>query len=124
MYNFLFVNIFLMIFNTYGYHMDQCNESCSSGQPGKNFNVGHYAQTVKPNFVIPAMFIGSIIDLNYCFILLSLTLTLPGGHRISMKQARPIGLIFLHTFHLIRMKFEVEMLQFKLDILRLLLTKI
>ena len=41
-------------------------------------------QTVQPNFVIPAMLTGTI-DF-YHFILLSLTLTLPGGHKVSAKR--------------------------------------
>ena len=35
-------------------------------------------------FVLPAMFLGTI-DFNH-FIPLSLTLTLPGGHKVSAKQ--------------------------------------
>ena len=67
-----------------------------AGQPsilyGKNFNVVHYMQTVRPNVFIPAVCIGTI-DFNR-FIPLSLTLTSPGGgvggggggHKISVKQ--------------------------------------
>ena len=57
---------------------------------------------------------------------LSLTLTLPGGHKVSAKQ----NLLFLFshtfficTFHLIRMKFDMLIEQLKLNILRLLLNK-
>ena len=64
---------------------------CPSGRPagclsifrGKNFNVGHYMQTVQPNCFISAMLIGT-------------------------------------TFYLIRLKFDVVVMQFKLNILRLL----
>ena len=96
------------------YHIDLCNESCSSGQPAscpavlhdKYLNVGHQMQTVQLNFVIPAMLIGTI-DFYHC-ILLSLTLTLSGVHRVTAKK-KPIGVIFLHTFHLIRTTFDVVM---------------
>ena len=64
------------------------SESSLSGWPavlcGKNFNIGHYMQTVQPNFVIPVMLIGTI-DFYY-FISLSLTLTLPRGCNVSVKQ--------------------------------------
>ena len=70
--------------------MDLCHESRSSDRPtsrpsvlrGKNFNAGYYTQTVQPNCsYLP---IGTI-DF-YHFILLLLTLTLPGGHKDSAKQ--------------------------------------
>ena len=58
------------------------------GQPdvlhGKNFNVGHYKQTVQPNFIIPATLVGTI-DF-YHFTLLSLTVTLHGEHTVSTTQ--------------------------------------
>ena len=61
-------------------------------------------QTIQSNFSIPAVVIGMI---DFChFIPLSLTLTLPGGHKHSTKQ-RLFGFIFSHTFDLIRMKFDV-----------------
>ena len=69
--------------------MNLCNESCSYVRlsvvlSGKNFCVGHYTQTVQPIFVTPAMLIGTI---DFCHaILLSLTLTLPGGHKVSANK--------------------------------------
>ena len=60
-----------------------------------NINVGHYRQTDWPNVVIPAMLIGAI-DF-YHFIQLSLTLTLPGGHKVSAKLSLRIGFFFSHT---------------------------
>ena len=66
---------------------------------------------------MPSMLIG-IIDF-YHFIPLLLILTLFGIHKVSAKQN-----LFSHTFHLIRMKFDVGMDQFKLIILGLLLSKI
>ena len=42
----------------------------------------------------------------------------------SQRKAKPNGIIFLTHFSLIRMKFDVMMKQFKLNILRLLLSKI
>ena len=50
---------------------------------GKNCNVGHHMQTFPPNFLIPAMLIDTI---DFCHsIPLSPTLTLPGGHKVSLK---------------------------------------
>ena len=52
----------------------------------ENFNIGHYTQTAgPPNVVIPAMLI--CIIAFYHFILLSLNLTLPGGHRACAKPS-------------------------------------
>ena len=50
----------------------------------KLLNVGHYTQTVKPNVFIPALLIGTI-DF-YHFIPLSLTLTLSGGHKVTVQS--------------------------------------
>ena len=47
-------------------------------------NVRHHMQTVRSNFLIHAMLIGTF-DF-YHFVLLSLALTLPGGHKVSAKQ--------------------------------------
>ena len=74
-------------------------------------------RTVQPNFYMPAVLIGTI-DFHH-FVPLSLTLTLPWGHKVSVKP----NLNLLHTFHLIRMKFDV-MRHYKLIILTLLLNKI
>ena len=81
---------------------------------GKNFNIGDYTQTVQQFFFIPAILIGTI-DF-YHFMSFSLTLTLLGG-----RKAKPIGFIFSNTFRLIRVKFDVVMKQFKLNIWRLLI---
>ena len=107
--------------------MDLCSESCLFGGPAgglscmaKTFNIGHYRQTVQPNFVIPAILVGTI-DF-YHGIPLLLTLTLPGGHKDSAKQ--DILASFSRTLLLIRMKFDVVMKQFKLNTLRLFLSDI
>ena len=82
----------------------------------KNFNTGHYMQNFLPNFFIRAMLLGTI---DFChFIPLLLTLNLPWFTKSA--QSKPIGFIFSHTFHLMRMKFDMAMKQFKLSILRLL----
>ena len=47
-----------------------------------------------------------------------------GGGSKGQCNAKPTGFIFSHTFHLIGRKFDVMMKQFKLDILRLLFSKI
>ena len=57
----------------------------------------------------------------YCFIPLSLTVTLAGRHKVSAKQNLLAS--FIHTlFKLIRMKFDMVLEQFKLNILILVLT--
>ena len=78
-------------------------------------------QNVQQQFFISAMLIGTI-DL-YHFIRLSLTLTMPGGHKVSASQ-NLLAFIFSHTFHLIRMEFDIVMKQFKCNILRPHLSKI
>ena len=109
----------------YEYHMDLCDRLYLSGRLaimcGKNFNVGHDMQTVQSNFFMPTMLIGAF-DF-YHIILLSLTLPLPGVIR-SAQSKTPVGFIFFHTFHLMRMKFGVAKKQFKLNILQLLFSKI
>ena len=107
--------------------MDLCNESSSRSSVclpcvAKNFSTGPYTQTLQPVFFIPAMLAGTI-DL-YHFILLSLTLTLAGGHKISIKQnllasfshILSISFISLHTL-LIRMELDVMFKQYLFSIL-------
>ena len=114
----------LMLFDT---HMDLCNESCSAGTGhpsvlcGKNLNVGHYLQNVQPKFYIAAMLLGTIWLLPFCttFTDLDIAWGSQGQHK-----AKPAGFIFSQTFPLIRMKFDMMMKQFKLNILRLLLREI
>ena len=70
------------------YHMDICDELCLSNQPailhGKNFNVGHYMQTV-----LPVLFCTChacrhhwLLPFDTMFIDLDLAL----GHRVSTEQ--------------------------------------
>ena len=98
--------------------MDLCNESCLSGQltilRGKNFNIGHHTQTFQIGRTD-----GTIVF--YHLLPLSLTLILVRGHEVSAKQnlLAPFSLTLF-----IRMKFDVVMMEFKLDILRLLLSEI
>ena len=73
----------------------------------------HYTHSFQPNSFIPAMLICRI-DF-YHFIPLSLTLTFPGRHK--GHNAKPIGFIFLHTFQLIRIIFDMVLKLFKLNIL-------
>ena len=49
----------------------------------KNFDVGHYMQTVHPFCFLSTMFIGTI---DFYFIQLSPIMTLPRGHMISVEQ--------------------------------------
>ena len=58
----------------------------------------------------------------YRFILLSLTLTLPEGHKVTTNPGI-LASFSPYTFHLKRMKCDVVMKWFKLNILRLLLSK-
>ena len=78
-------------------------------------------QTVQPIFFIPAMLVGNI---DFClFISLSLTFTAFGDHKVIAKQNLLVS--FSHTFfHVIRMKFDVVIGQFKENILRLHLSMI
>ena len=63
--------------------MDLCNQSCLFGWQ-ECFIIGHYTQPSRPNSPICTMLIGTID--HYHFILLSVTLTLPEGHKVSRKQ--------------------------------------
>ena len=114
-----------MLFDPYEYHMDICNDSCLSVQPailrGKNLTLDITCKLFDQVFFLTAMPISTISF--YHFILLSLTLTLPFSSQGQCK-AEPIGFIFSHTFHLSRVKFDVVMKPFKLNILRFLLGKI
>ena len=83
-------------------------------------------QTVQHQ-LFPALLSGSI-DF-YHFIPLSLILRIGGGGgggggSQGQCKAKPIGFIFSHTFHMIRMKFDVVMMQFMLNIMKLVLSKI
>ena len=78
----------LLLLDPHENHGAICNQSCSSGRVaffcGKDYNVGHYTQTVQLRIFISAMLIG-IVDL-YRSILSSLTLTFGGDHKLSTKQ--------------------------------------
>ena len=64
-----------------------------------------YRKTMQPNLFIPARLIGTI---DFCHLTpFSLTLTFAGITRSA--QTKSLGLIFFHTFQLIRMKFVVVM---------------
>ena len=87
----------------------------------KNFSVGHFTQTVKLIFFHTChaymhhwllLFYTTFTDLDLAW----------GSH--GQHEANTVGFIFLHIFHLFRMKFDVVRNQFKLNILRLLLSKI
>ena len=69
----------------------------------KSMNIGDYTQTVQPNVFILAMLIGIIDFSTYHFRRLSLTLTLPGDHKVSVKQ-KLLALFSPTLLHLIRMK--------------------
>ena len=86
--------------------------SCLSVLRGKNFNVGHYTQTVEPNLLI------GTIDFYHFMPLTDHAWGSQGQH-----EAKPIGVFFSHSFDLIGMNFDVVMKQLKLNILRLLLSR-
>ena len=86
---------------------------------GKNFTVGHSMQTMQPNLLVPAMLIGTI-DF-YRSVPLLLTLALLGSQ--GQCKTKPLGFIFSHTFHLLKVKFDVMKL-FKLYFWSRLLSKI
>ena len=74
-----------------------------------------------PGLFIPAMLIGTINF--YHFIPLSLTLPFAGDHKVSTKQ-NLLASIFSHIFQLTKMKFDMVLKQFKLNILILSLNEI
>ena len=92
-----------------------CNELCWLGI---SFSVGHYTQTVQPIFFKPAILLCTI-DF-YCFILLSLTLA--RGHKVSTQQ-NLLASFFAH-FSSDQLQLYVVINQFKLNFLRLLLSKV
>ena len=75
---------------------------CPSVSHSKNFNVGHYTQTVQTTFLITAVLRGTIIFCHlYYFHWLWPCLVLQG-----------ISFISPHTFQLIKMKYDVVLKQF------------
>ena len=72
-------------------HMNLCDESCSSGRSdGRpscvaiNLTLGITHKQFNQFIFLPAMLIRTIAFYHY--VPLSLTLTLPGGHKVSAKQ--------------------------------------
>ena len=86
---------------------------------GRNFKFGHYSQNVQPNSLIPTMLTGTI-DFDH-FISLSVTLTLAVGQNVSTNLSASFS---YKLFYLTRMKFNMVMNQFKLNILQLLVSEI
>ena len=91
----------LPMLDPYEYHMDLCNESCSSSRPavlhGNIFNVGHFTHTVPPIVIVSVIFKG-IIDF-YHSVPLSLILTLPGGSQ-GQRKAKPVAFVLLFLLSL------------------------
>ena len=71
-------------------------------------------------FIIPAMLIDTT-ELNH-FIQLFADFDLAWESQ-DYRKAKPVGYIFFHICHLIRLKSDVVMKQFKLNILRLFLSE-
>ena len=112
------------LFYPYEYHMNLCHESCSSGLPAEQPAVClGVAETLALDItgklfnqiVIPT------IDF-YHLMPLSMTLTVPGSHKVSAEQNLLAS--FCHTFQLIRIEFDMVMKQFKLKIVILVLSEI
>ena len=61
-----------------------------------HFNIGYGVQIFHPNSFMPAMVI-STID-HYCFISLSVTMTLARGHKVSGKETLLAYIFFWHNF--------------------------
>ena len=66
------------------------------------------------NFVITAMLLGTI---DFCHFI-SLTLTLPGGHNVFLASFSRT-----HEFSATRVKFDLVLKQFKLNIMKLILSE-
>ena len=80
---------------------------------GKNFNIEHYTKTVRPIFFIPAMLIGTI---DFTFYTAFNDLNLAWGSQ-GQHKAKLIAYIFSNTSHLMRVKFEIDVMmkQFKVN---------
>ena len=87
----------------------------------KTLTLDIVTQTFLSILFIPTMLI-STIDF-YHFMPLSLTLTLAGGSQ-GQRKVKPRGFTFSHAIPLHRMKFDIVLKQFKVNILALLLSKI
>ena len=102
--------------------MDLCSKLCLAGWPA------YVAKSLTLDITsnCPTKFIHSCHANIYHWLLpfmpLSLNLTLPGGQ--GQHKAKHIFFIFLHTSHLIRMKCDMMVSQFKQNILRLLMSRI
>ena len=87
----------------------------------KNFNLGHYMQSV-----LPVFFFHTYHAYRYLTSTILYHLHWPWscqGHKVSTKL-NLLASFFRTLFHLIRMKFDVVMKHFKLDILWLLLSMV
>ena len=67
-----------------------CSSVWSAVSDGKNFNIGHYAQTFRPVCFIPGMFM-NVIDF-YHFEPLQWPWPCLGNHRVSAKQKLSVSL--------------------------------
>ena len=118
----VFFCLFFVLF--FKYHVDLCNESYSDRQPdlgpaalyGKNFIVGPYKMpTAQPIFFIPTMLI-STIDLTFLY---HFYWPWPSLKVTRSAKSKTYWLDFHLYFSSDRMKFDVVMTQFKLNILKL-----
>ena len=113
-------------------YVDVNNESCSFHRHLVWQKLcRNYMQTFQTNFVLPAMLIGTIVFYHfiplyidfYHFIPLSSDLDLDWGSWVPCR-AKPFGFIFLHTFQVISVEFDMVVQQFKMNILILCLNEI
>ena len=113
-------NCGICFIDPYDYHMDLCNELCSSLRLA--FHLSCIAKTLtlditcklSPNFSYLQCLLAPLTSTIWFYYWSCWGLQ--GQHK-----AKPFGVI---TFHLIRMKYDVIMKHFKLNILRLFLSKI
>ena len=103
--------------------MDLCNESCSSGQPSSVAKTFALDVTCKlfSLFFFHGCHTHRYHDLTIYTTFTDLDLAWTSQ---DQRKEKPTGLVFSHTFQLIRVKFDVVMKLIKLNILRLLLSKI
>ena len=126
----IIIIIITTVIDPYEYYMDLCYKSCSSGWPAVHLFAHLVCQKIerwkfhancKAICSIPAMLIGTVDFYNST----SFLWHWPFLGVTRSAQSKICWLHFAtHTFHLVRMKFDVEMKQFKLSIMRLLFSKI
>ena len=119
----------IVFIDPYEYHMDRCMLWVMFGQAASCPAVCLYVAKTLALYITCKLFCQICYTCQACrrHWLLSIY-TAFTNHDFArgtqgQRKAKPIGYIFLHTFQLIRLKFDLVMKQLKLNILRLLLNK-